>query len=338
MKKILLSSLALIIIVVSCTDREDVMIEYQTDFSITAETIFDSFYEINSGDFNLNDLWSVELNSFIYNEDGNLLHEESLSLSDITGAMTFNFNLEPGEYTLVSTAHFKSITGYEYWTISGESNLASLSITERDAPEGSVFETLGLDVRSLEINNEKESCIVQIKPITALVQIEYQNRQILQIWDRSYQYVNNYSDMLRYIAEARIYQPSFVQVVRFNDKNVVFETLTQEASYQVGSTYYPKDIVDNEGSFIVYNYFALLPQDNSYYYWEADWITTGETERSSTTETVSGLINIESGKQYDMDLLFDIVYLVIGEHDPQMDSNAKLNKYIPIILEQMNGL
>ena len=337
MKKIILGFLALITTFVSCTDQEDIMIEYQTDFSITAETIFDSFHEINPGDFNLNNLWNVELHSFIYNEDGNLLHEERLSLSDIAGVMSFNLNLKPGKYTLVSTAHFKSKTGYEYWNISGESNLSNLSITERDDREGSVFETLGLDIRSLEISNKKESCIIQIKPITALIQIEYQNRRIEKIWDGSYQYVNYYSDMLQYIEEARVCQPSFIQTVRFANEKVVFEALTQQLSYQIGSPYYPKDIFDNGGSAVVYNYFALLPQNNSYYYWEADWIT-GFTERSSTTEAVCGLINIESGKQYDMDLLFDIAYLVVGEHDPQMDTNAKLNKYMPIIEEQMDGL
>lgn len=337
MKKILLGILTLMATFVSCTDQEDIKIEYKTEFSITAETIFNSFHEINPGDFDLNNLWSVEINSFIYNEDGTLLHEESLSLSDITGVMTFNLNLEPGEYTLVSTAHFKSATGYEYWSISGESNLSNLSITERDDREGSVFETLGLDVRSIEINNGKENCNVQIKPITALIQIEYQNRRINKIWDGSYQYVNYYSDMLQYIKEARVCQPSFIQAVKFDGKNVVFNALTQQLGYQIGSPYYPKDIFDNGGSAVVYNYFALLPQNNSYYYWEADWIT-GNTEKSSTTETVCGLINIESGKQYDMDLLFDIAYLVIGEHDQQMDSDAKLNKYMPIIEEQMGGL
>ena len=70
MKKILLGLLVLMTTFVSCTDQEDIEIAYQTDMSITASHIFDSYTTVLGDEFNMkgtnNGDWDLNIHAFIY--------------------------------------------------------------------------------------------------------------------------------------------------------------------------------------------------------------------------------------------------------------------------------
>ncbi len=337
MKKTLIAILALIVTFVSCANQEDIEIAYKSDFTISSASLLAPFYATTSSDFDMKDNWDINIMAFVYSEDGNLKYQNSSQFNSLNNSLNFNLELEPGKYTVVSIAYFSNQEGLSSWSISDESSLGTLAITETDNPQGTVFETLGVDMRDIEVSDRKLETIVDIQPVTALMQIYYQHRAISKIWDGTYEYTSYASSIIPYIEEAKIYQPTFVQTVRFENGEIVYRPLTQEIRYKLGLTHYPRREYEENNSAVYYNYIALLPQNGVAYRWEALY-SWGESEISSTTEAVSGLINIESGKQYDMDLIFDVLYLVVGEHDPAMNDDERLNKYMPLIEEQMENL
>ena len=326
MKKILLGILTLMATFVSCTDQEDIEIAYQTELKVSASKLFDSFQPVQSTDFDLMTGWSVNLRSFVYDETGFLVAKYQSNFRDLKDYLICNLDLEPGKYTIVSIANFEGSMNNEdfhYWDISGESDITTLTVTEDSHVLTWVYETLGMDITELEIKDMATAVTIDIKPITALVQVEGHYDDITGYGYDGYSMYTPTCTQLKIMAETR------TQTVKINkEHDFVFGYIERSSSFPIAD-WEPKVTFDNKKALTSLAYRAFLPENNRTFKWSwthdySDYGLGIITEESENTIP----INFESGKQYDMDLVLDIPYLFVEEHDSQRDWKDRVKDYI----------
>lgn len=326
MKKVLLGLLVSMATIVSCTDKEDIEITYQTELKVSASKIFDSFQPVQSTDFDLMSGWTVNLRSFVYDETGSLVTKFQAHFSDLKDCLICNTNLTPGKYTIVSIANFEGSMNnedYHYWDISGESDITTLTVTEDSHILTWVYETLGMDVTELEIKDMAREVTIDIEPITALVQTEAHFDDITGYGYDGYSMYTRYCTQLKIMAETR------TQTVKIDKEHkFVFGYVENASSFIIGD-WEPNIVFNNKKALTSLAYRAFLPENNRTFKWSwtFDYSDFGWgiiTEESENTIP----INFESGKQYDMDLVLDVAYLFVEEHDPQKDWEDRVKEYI----------
>lgn len=326
MKKILFCLLALVATVVSCTDKEDIEIAYQTELKVSASKIFDSFQPVQSTDFDLMSGWNVNLRSFVYDETGSLVAKYQEHFSDLKGSLICNISLKPGKYTIVSVANFEGSLNNEdfhYWDVSGESDISTLTVTEDSHVLTWVYETLGMDITELEVKDMTSSVTIDIKPITALVQVEGHYNDITGYGYNGYSMYTPTCTQLKIMAETR------TQTVKIDkEHNFVFGYIERSASFPIAD-WEPKITFDEKKNLTSLAYRAFLPENGRTFNWSwthdySDYGLGIITEESENTIPV----NFESGKQYDMDLVLDVPYLFVEEHDSQRDWKDRVKDYI----------
>ena len=316
MKKIILGFLALIATFVSCTDQEDIEIGYSTTLNVSASHIFDTYRSISTSDFDLSqyDGWQLNIISLIYNNDGTLMKKLEDNSSMLDYILSQNLELNPGEYKLISIARFGKVEGSNfstYWNISGEEDLSTLTITEvNEMYQQFVFETLGIETRNLTITNIAQNINIEIPPVTGLLEIF--------LWgeDMTGNGINGYSEMAPYCQEINIWATQLTQQVKFNGTEINYDYGVQNEQYCIAQ-FSPKSQYLNGVAPNQYNYRALLPISNRDFYWDIrlDPGTGSLFGLNDYQESdYSDKINIESGKQYALDLLLDGKYLFVSDY------------------------
>lgn len=331
MKKIVLSLLVLMMAFVSCTDKEDIEIAYQTDMSISVNHLFDSFSTVIGDEFDMkgsnNGDWDVNIHAFIYDSNGNLVMKEEKQYSNLSNTMNFNLDLYPGRYSVVAIADFSGIFSgsyYKFWNITNEATLTDLCIKENETICNSPFETLGIASEEFEIGNRIENISLDIKPVTGLLQTI--------IWDDDFSNIgkDGFSFYAPYIEDLTIFAQDLKQIVKFNGSiNPSYEYGDQGTRYPIMS-HSPKLQFEKRGSTQVLGFRALLPQDNRDFYWELNCVTgTGKLlfkdgNDWQMSDLTDNKLNIQSGKQYAMDLLLDGTYLYVQDYDSNVDMFERL--------------
>ena len=335
MKKILFGLLALLTTFVSCTDQEDIEIAYQTDMTITASHIFDSFKTVLGDEFNMkgtnNGDWDVNLHAFIYDNNGILIKKVEEKYPDLSSTMSVNLDLLPGKYSVVAIAEFTGTfagTSYKFWNISNEDNLNDLKVVESSTICNSPFETLGISSEEFEIGDRVKSISVDIKPVTGLLQTI--------IWDDDLTTTgtDGFSFAAPYINDLTIYAQDLKQVVKFNGSiSPTYDFGDQTTRYPI-MTHSPKNQFERRGPVQSLGFRALLPQENRDFYWELNTIPGGgkylftDGNDFQMSDMTDNKPNIESGKQYVMDLVLDQFYLYVDNYDPNIDMFERLEGYI----------
>lgn len=331
MKKILLGFLVLMTTIISCTDHENIEIAYQTDMSITASHIFDSFTTVLGDEFIMkgtnNGDWDLNLHAFIYDNNGILVQKVEEQYPNLTSTMNFDIDLLPGRYYVVAIAEFTGTFAgqdYKFWNISNEENLTDLNIIESETICNSPFETLGITSKEFEIGDRTENIIIDVKPVTGLLQTI--------IWDDDFTNMgtDGFSFYAPYIENITIYAQDLKQIVKFNGSiNPTYDYGDQATRYPIMS-HSPKSQFDKRGPTQSLGYRALLPQDNRDFYWELNCIkgagqhlfTDGKDWQMS--DLTDNKLNIQAGGQYVMDLLLDGTYLYVQDYDPSVDMFERL--------------
>lgn len=326
MKKILLGLLVLMTTFVSCTDQEDIEIAYQTDMSITASHIFDSYRTVLGDEFNMkgtnNGDWDLNLHAFVYDNNGILVKKAEEQYPNLTNTLNFDLDLLPGKYSVVAIAEFTGTFAghdYKFWNISNEENLTDLNIVESETIFNSPFETLGITSKEFEIGNSVENITIDVKPVTGLLQTI--------IWDDDLTGIgtDGFSFLAPYIKDLTIYAQDLKQIVKFNGSiNPVYDYGDQADRYPIMS-HFPKAQFEKRGPTQSFGFRALLPQDNRDFYWELNCVkgagqylfTNGNDWQQS--DLTDNKLNIQAGGQYVMDLLLDGTYLYVQDYDASVD-------------------
>lgn len=316
MKKILLGLLTLMATIVSCTDQEDIEIGYSTTLNVSASHIFDTYRSISTSDFDLSqyDGWQLNIISLVYNSDGTLMKKFEGNSSMLNYILSQNIELNPGEYKLVSIARFGKVewSGFStYWDITGEEDLSTLTITEvNEMYQQFVFETLGIKTQSLTITNVAQNINIEIPPVTGLLEIFLWGEDMIGNG------INGYSQMAPYCKEINIWATQLTQQVKFNGTEILYDYGVQNEDYCIAQ-FSPKSQYLNGLAPNQYNYRALLPISNRDFYWDISF-DSGKGSlfglKDKQESDYSDKINIESGKQYTLDLLFDGLYLFASDY------------------------
>lgn len=317
----------------SCTDQEDINISYESSINVSAAHIFESFQSTMDDDFKMDGVagkWNLNLHMFIYDVSGTLVDKAEASYTSLTSTLTYEISLDPGKYTIVSIAEFDGTyngTQYKFWNISNEQHLNELMIQESETVCSSAMETLGIDVETLEVSNISQSVNIDIKPVTGLVE--------MIIWDDDFSNAgkNGYSINAPYINDLTIYSQQLKQIVKFEGGNITYDYGIQAVRYPM-TIHSPRTQVANGASKQSLSYRALLPDNDKKFYWELNTIpgagkllfTDGKDFQIS--DPTDNSVNIESGKQYVMDLVLDAFYLFLEEHDPSIDMFTRLEKHL----------
>ena len=315
MKKILFV-LMLVINLVSCSDQENIKISYGTSINVNAAHIFDSFQAVSSNDFNLSSYndWNLNLIALIYDNNNCLVEKYEVISETLDKSLSHELNLIPGKYKLVSIARFgrQDENGFSpYWIISGESNLSTLTISEvEDAYMQFAFETLGIKTQEFTISNAAQNINIDVPPVTGLLGIFLWGEDLTGLG------INGYSEMSPYCQNVNIWATQIKQQVKFNGTEILYDYGVQNKMYQMAN-FSPKMQYVNEKGPDVYNYRALLPISGRDFYWDITFdqgkgalFGLNDYQESDYTDK----LNIESGKQYVLDLLLDGKYLFASEH------------------------
>lgn len=339
MKKILLGLITLVATIVSCTDQEDIEIAYQTNASITARHIFDTYRTVLGDQFQMKGTdfgdWDLNLHAFVYNSKGELVKKAEEKYPDLNSTMNLNLDLFPGKYSIVAIAEFTGTftsDKYTFWNIANEDNLADLNIYENPDILNSPFETLGITSIEFEIGNRAENMSIDIQPITGLLQTI--------IWDRDLagNGIDGFSSIAQYFESIEVFAPDLKQNVRFDGINPIFGYGEQVARYEI-QKHSPKNQFEKRGSTEVLGFRALLPIEDRDFYWEAK-VVDGKGQdlfkngKDFQTSDMTDKINIESGKQYVMDLLLDGLYLFVDEYNPNETMFERIERYISSLNEK----
>lgn len=317
----------------ACTDQEEISISYEADLTVSAAHIFDTFQSTMDDDFLMNGnagKWVLNLNTFIYDSNGMLVDKCEQSFNEITSTLNHKLALDPGVYTVVSIADFEGTYGgnfYKFWNISGTETINELKIQESETICSSAMETLGIDVTELEITNSKKPIIIDIKPVTGLVE--------MIIWDDDFSGAgkNGFSINAPYINDLTIYSQQLKQVVTFSGNKPVYDYGIQAVRYPM-QTHSPKNQAAAGGAKQTLSYRALLPDNDKKFYWELNTIPGAgkllfsDGNDFQISDPTDNAVNIESGKQYVMDLVLDAFYLFLEEHDPNIDMFTRLEKHM----------
>lgn len=335
MKKILLGLIVLMTAFSSCTDQEEIEIAYQTDMSITASHLFDSYTKVLGDEFNMkgtnNGDWDINLHAFIYNQNGELVKKVEEKYPNLESVMKINLDLLPGKYSVVAIADFTGVfAGYNYkfWNISNEACLQDLNIVESETICNSPFETLGITSREFEIGNRVENLSIDIKPVTGLLQTI--------IWDDDLTGTgtDGFSLAAPYIKDLTIYAQDLKQIVKFNGSITPTYDYGDQATRYPIMTHSPKNQFERRGPVQSLGFRALLPQEKRDFYWELNTIPGAgqylfkDGKDFQMSDLTDNKPNIEAGKQYVMDLVLDQYYLYVDNYDPNIDMFERLESYI----------
>ena len=317
----------------SCTDKEDVHISYDSTLTVSAAHIFDTYRSTVDGDFALSGVageWKLNLHTYIYNVNGELVDMEEGSFNSLTSQLTHKLTLDPGKYTIVSIADFEGTHGNQFcrfWNISNTKSLKDFTIQESETVFSSAMETLGVDVKEIEISDRAQSVDIDIKPVTGLLEII--------VWDDDFSGIgkDGYSYNAPYINDLTIYPQQLKQIVKFEDNKPVYEYGIQAVRTPIHA-HYPKNHVATGGSKQTLAYRALLPDNNKKFFWELNAVKGAgkllfkDGNDFQSSDLTDNTIDVESGKQYVMDLLLDAFYLFVEDYDPSVDMFDRLQKHM----------
>lgn len=172
MKKILVSLIAIVGLLSSCTN-DDIKIANEIAFTINPATVVENLEELEPGELTvLPDGRKVSVQLFVYDKEGLLVAKDSRDMSDYSHLMTSTQNLPEGEYTVVASTHIKNNTGDNYWLFSNTDNINTFSIKD----DGYIHEQLGilgLSTKKVTITENTKEVKLDIKMAGALAFVFY---------------------------------------------------------------------------------------------------------------------------------------------------------------------
>lgn len=163
----------------SCND--DIPIDelkpiYNVTFQLIPETIVEPFeytrYNIERADYS-----KLHLRLLIYNEqDGQLVASSDTLIKSYLVKPNLSLGLQEGNYVAIALSNEKLNDGYEYWTLSGEQQLSSLTLTKDNETKWDSWNNLlGFTSTRLRISKNGIVNSMELKPISAIFWIIYDN-------------------------------------------------------------------------------------------------------------------------------------------------------------------
>lgn len=299
MKKYILYLAALMIILTSCSDSEEVDIKYQVNVTIDPSTVLKPFhgFRIGGETYGL-DMYTDEdgvaaklrIASFVYDETGGLVEKYETVINDYTSNVKFSFLAkEDMKYTIVSISNsiYENGTFLESYTISNENNLSKLSIQQQHYDgtncSGQSFYSnwsiLGLSTQTIDVN--QQDYMMNLKPITSMVEINYSS---IHAWDE-------------YAVDTYVIQYKSNTMVSFDSTTPLYTTGLSNGTVN----YSELDVTANPDNAIISSIINILPCQGMEY--NGLLFQGGErVDFVNANENGAGKIDITSGEEYEINV------------------------------------
>lgn len=338
MKTFLIALLGAIVLLgtfTACTEQKEIDVDYDTKIVVGASHIFEKFTPVFTEDFEMEGYdmkWQLGLHLFIYNEEGLLVGSSEGSGNQLNYKLLHEMKLSAGNYKLIAIAefHLSNGNGNDFWSITGQENLRDLKITESSSILTVAQGTLGLFTDNLIISDKPENLEIDIPAITALLVNQTWLGDYVSSGDRGF------SRFAPYVQSTRIYAQNLSQSISFDGTTPIFDNGNIGYRYVINSVS-PKDQYRLNLKPRMAGYRALLPQNNQSYYWQLTFATNAGQQFGYSADVLksnnTSFINITSGKQYNTDLILDIMTLTVGEYNPAVDDEVRIQK----IIDQYNA-
>ena len=168
-------AIALVAVFTSCSN-EDVTIKRAFTFKVNPYSVISSFPEEWPGELtSFDSSLKLRIRLLVYNENGNLVFNESSYLSSYSSEMSVSKSLATGTYTLIATTDLVPNSGTPYWTLSDENNINTASITTENIHTGGKNKILGFCSQKVTITESSQSITLSPTPAGALVRMYYNN-------------------------------------------------------------------------------------------------------------------------------------------------------------------
>lgn len=327
MKKVTLLLCLILASFVSCSEDKDVGLNFETKINLSAAHILDSFVPIKNDDFNIELFDNVELRivSFVYDTNGTLIDKYEMSSRDLNQNFTQELFLKQGEYSLVSIASFIHVNNSSFdpfWIISNYDKLDNLKINQSENADYDfyVFETLGLEVKKINVGTSAVNINVDIKPITSLLEVFFWGEDMTGFG------TNGHSELSPYCTEVNVYAQKLMNQVKINNGEIVYSNTRSQVNNVCIASFLPQQCYQLGLAPNQYKFLAVLPINNRDFLWDISFIEGSGAQFGINDYEISdrsSKLNMESGKQYILDLMFDGKYLFAKEYEENEDIDQR---------------
>lgn len=310
MKKYIWYLAALMIVFVSCSDSEEIEMNYQANFTVRTNNVISSYKDYNHENyFHLNNKEKLRVSVFIYDSDGNLFSKNEHLLDDYNQDFNFTIKAPEGEYNIlaISSVAYNSDEDF-YWEYEGVDNISTFSLKQNLFHSDRA--TLGFAEDKMVVTNSKCDKTISLSSATALVTVTFQywvwsyllHQAAIEEGRTDLSYYNMYDNKFKfwYYAYNKIakdgtgWEKSNTEL-KIDHQYIWFLDVDSEVeAYTSNNEPYPKG---------TYHNFALLPGELDYNCTYSQLMNNGSLiEDKNFSDIGSGVMKIEKGKQYMLDI------------------------------------
>lgn len=267
--------------------NEDIPIDeikqsFEVTFQLNPETVVEPF-EYTRYYLERLDYASLRLRLYVYDEEGQLVASEEGLVSSYLDKTMLSVNLKEGNYKAIVISNVRLNNGaYEYWTITGEQKLNTLTMTKDNNTRWDfAYNLVGFACKQIIVNKNNTANLMELKPASSLFVVHYEH-------------IHAYNNItqLRFTGGKRE-----KSIMNFDtDVNPLYSFDITE-NY---NTYYVLDYVDiddfeyeNDENDYVNSYLCILPMNE----FNMLFFCTQNGESRYFNNHLS-LSNMESGKEY----------------------------------------
>lgn len=182
-KYILLVVSAVALAFTSCSDSEEIEINYEVDVTINPSTVKSAFkgYYTNNEVYGIDMYEDAELliSAFIYNEDGMYVGNKDLHVKDYTSTAKFSLTIPENEkYTVVAISYsvLKNGQASSYKVENYNERIDNLKITQCEPTGRSYFSNWGmLGIKVQEVYSNEKNAFIDVEPASSLVAVQYES-------------------------------------------------------------------------------------------------------------------------------------------------------------------
>lgn len=279
MKKTIISAFALLAMIMSSCNNEDITIEAPSTIITNAAGVIAPFtWQYDPGELEtFGSNYKLRVRSLVYNERGELVKKATEFFSNYNVQLKTSEFLSAGTYTIIGVSDVVKASGnsvsFEFWELSGEEKLSDLKLKDKGYI-GLFAKILGVGKNTLTIRESQSNSVdVDLKPAGSLVYTFFYNRDAL-----SRLKVTNYQLLANKIGEAVSLDGSGnTKVIENNDGSTEF--IIADTDAEAGGEY---------------SYNFLLPMSNLKLWFVA--LIDGEEYTFETDEGV--IFDCVAGEEY----------------------------------------
>ena len=305
-KYILLVVSAVALAFTSCSDKEEIGINYQVNITISPETVISGFQEYRDGNLKLGSNCKLRIRNYIYDVNNDLVKLSEGFVNQYSDNLQVSEILPEGDYTVITTTDvIVSNVADTSWTFSKERVLNEFTITRNNNLCFLGRSTLGLTKSSLKVNGQSVNLKINVKPITALITCHFQN-------------IHHPINKVLAPVEIDLIYKNTMDIVKYQGEEWEISTSAAETDlFRLDYLDLTNSYYDNLNN--IYNLVAVLPSNTTF----MGYVESVDDEGNRYGKVTDGSpVDIKMGKQYDF--IFDLATFTLVTESKTKSMNTAL--------------